>query len=159
MLKGNEVSNEIVSTIRKIIHAVDVHSKKLSSTTGVTSPQLVILNEIKRHARITTTKLAENISLSQSTATSIIDRLVDKELVIRTRDEVDKRKWFLELSTTGHTIVNNSPLLVAQGFIDKFSSLPEWQQSQMLSSLHRVADMFKETDVPEILAEDELMVD
>lgn len=157
MLNGSEVSNEIVGTIRKIIHAVDVHSKKLNSTTGITSPQLVILNEIKRNTQITTTKLAENISLSQSTATSIIDRLVEKVLVIRTRDEIDKRKWFLKLSETGNAIVDNSPLLIAQSFLDKFSSLPEWQQSQMLSSLQRIAEMLRDKDIKEATIEEALI--
>ncbi len=137
----NDVCHEVLTSIRKIIRAVDIHSKRLRMEVGVTAPQLIVLKEIHNNKRITTTALAEHISLSQSTVTNILDRLVDKNLVVRIRDSVDKRMWFLELTESGVAVVGNSPSLLQKDFIVNFSNLPEWQQTQMLSTLQRIAAM------------------
>lgn len=143
MNKGIDTCNEIIATIRKIIRAVDVHSKKLRISAGITGPQLIILKEIRQHDRITTTELAEKISLSQSTVTSILDRLVERGLVSRNRDEIDKRKWFLEISNDGKAIVDNSPSAVQQDFVDSFLKLPEKEQKSMLDTLQNIAVMMQ----------------
>lgn len=143
MNKGIDTCNEIIATIRKIIRAVDVHSKKLRISAGITGPQLIILKELRLHDRITTTELAEKISLSQSTVTSILDRLVDRGLVSRNRDEIDKRKWFLEISNDGKAIVDSSPSAVQQDFVDSFLQLPEKEQKSMLDTLQNIAVMMQ----------------
>lgn len=136
-----ETCDEILIAIRKIIRSVDIHSKWLRQQAGVTSPQLIILKEIKHNKSISTTVLASKISLSQSTVTNILDRLVERNLVVRTRDTSDKRVWFLALTSDGQAIVDNSPSLLQKKFIDKFSSLPEWQQTQMVSNLQLIVSM------------------
>lgn len=141
MSKGLDTCNEIIATIRKIIRAVDIHSKKLRISAGITGPQLIILREIRQNEKITTTQLAEKISLSQSTVTSILDRLVERNLVSRIRDDVDKRKWFLEISQAGKEIINASPAAVRQDFIDNFLRLPETEQKNMLSTLQHIAEL------------------
>jgi DNA-binding MarR family transcriptional regulator len=142
MTLKSDACNEVLISIRKIIRAVDIHSKQLRLATGVTAPQLIILNEIQsNNNKITTTTLAENVSLSQSTVTNILDRLVENDLVIRKRDTVDKRMWFIELTKNGEAIVGNSHSLLQKAFVENFSSLPEWQQTQMLSTLQRIAAM------------------
>lgn len=143
--------NEVLITIRKIIRAFDIHSKRLRLETGITGPQLVVLKGIQHSSKITTTALAENVSLSQSTVTNILDRLVEKKLVERVRDTVDKRMWFIELTKEGRAVVDNSPSLLQKDFIDNFSSLPEWQQTQMVATLQRLASMMYEHD-PEATA-------
>jgi DNA-binding MarR family transcriptional regulator len=62
-------------------------------------------------------------------------------MVVRKRDSNDKRMWFIELTNEGESLARNSPSLLQQEFIDNFSSLPEWQQTQMLSTLQRIAAM------------------
>jgi len=137
----HDACHQVLTTIRKIIRAVDVYSKRLRLESGVTAPQLIVLKEVLHSERITTTTIAENVSLSQSTVTNILDRLVDRNLVIRKRDIDDKRMWFIELTSEGEALARNSPSLLQKEFIDNFLSLPEWQQTQMLSTLQRIAAM------------------
>ncbi len=133
---------EVLTTIRKIIRAIDIHSKRLRLEAGVTGPQLIVLKEIQyNNGSITTTNLAANVSLSQSTVTNILDRLVEKNYVVRTRDNIDKRMWFLELTAAGKTVIDNSPSLLQKEFIDNFTTLPEWQQTQMIATLQHLASM------------------
>lgn len=142
MTARTDACYEVLTTIRKIIRAIDIHSKRLRLEAGVTGPQLIVLKEIQyNNGSITTTNLAENVSLSQSTVTNIIDRLVEKNYVVRKRDSSDKRMWFLELTSDGKTVVDNSPSLLQQEFIDNFTILPEWQQTQIIATLQHLASM------------------
>ena len=51
--------------------------------------------------------LAEALGVSPSTATRMCDRLVRKELVSRTRDELDRREVKLAITALGRTVVSN----------------------------------------------------
>jgi DNA-binding MarR family transcriptional regulator len=53
---------------------------------------------------ITMTDLAETLAVPLSTATHTVDKLVSKELAVRTRSEQDRRLVLVGLSTTGRTL-------------------------------------------------------
>ena len=76
MARKRDISEEVLVTIRQIVRAIDLHSKKLAKTYGLTGPQLIVLQEIADRDVLTTGDLAKNISLSHATVTSIVDRLV-----------------------------------------------------------------------------------
>ena len=40
---------ELLVSLRKVIRAIDLYSKKLSKESGLTSPQLIVLKEIDKH--------------------------------------------------------------------------------------------------------------
>lgn len=70
-----EKYEELFVSIRRIIRAIDLRSKKLSKEAGITGPQLLVLQELERIKGITAKEVATNINLSQPTVTSILDRL------------------------------------------------------------------------------------
>ena len=43
-LPSMEKHQELLIALRKVIRAIDLHSKHLSKTSGLTSPQLLIMN-------------------------------------------------------------------------------------------------------------------
>jgi len=135
------ICEEVLKSIRSIIRAIDLQSKRLHLRFGLTGPQLVALKEINLQGVTTTSALASYISLSQSTATIIIDRLVENELVVRTRDTEDKRKWFISLTSHGKTTLKDAPPLLHSEFIEQFCLLPDWDQTQILATLQRVVAM------------------
>lgn len=136
-----DLSHEVLRTIRKIIRAVDIQSKKIFNHSGMTSPQLIALKEISNNPQTTTSQLANRISISQPTATAIIDKLVAKELVVRERDETDKRKWILNLTPKGQYALLHAPSLLQESFLNTFNRLPDWHQTSILANLQHVADM------------------
>ncbi len=142
-MQQGSVCEGVLKAIRSIIRAVDLHSKMLDQSCGLTGPQLHILKGLDNDIVITTSKLANKVMISQSTATIIIDRLVEKELVARVRDTVDKRKWFISLTVKGKDILKSAPPLLNTNFIEKFEKLPDWEQSQTLASLQKVVAMIQ----------------
>ena len=93
-----EVSREVLIALRRIIRAIDIHSRRLSKQYGLTGPQLLLLNEIEGTGQMLVGTLAKRAHLSQATVTTVIDRLEAHLLVTRRRDDGDKRRVWVSLT-------------------------------------------------------------
>lgn len=136
-----EKHEQLFVSIRKIIRAIDIRSRKLSKEAGVTGPQLLVLQELARVKGITAKEVATEVNLSQATVTNILDRLESRGVVERVRSEKDKRRVSLFLTEEGKSILINAPQAIEDTFIQRFSALQEWEQLQLMSSVERIADM------------------
>ena len=83
---------EVLIALRRVIRATDLHSKYLAKTTGLTAPQILLLQTLRDKGQVTIGELAQEMSLSQATVTTILDRLEKRGLVYRQRSQTDKRK-------------------------------------------------------------------
>jgi DNA-binding MarR family transcriptional regulator len=73
--------------------------------------------------------------------TNVLDRLEEKELIMRHRQKEDKRVIELELTVAGETLLREKPPLLQESFLKRFGALANWEQHQMLSSLQRISEM------------------
>lgn len=135
--------DQIVAALRRIFRAVELHSRRLFEDYGLTGPQLTTLREAARCGRISISALARAIHLSQPTVTGIIARLERQELVLRERNTTDRRGVDVNVTVAGHKLLNRAPSLLQDRFTRKLMKLPEWEQTQMLSTLQRIATMME----------------
>ncbi|WP_435274154.1 MarR family winged helix-turn-helix transcriptional regulator [Psychrobium sp. nBUS_13] len=142
-----EKYEQLLISLRQIIRAIDIHSRKLSKQSGLTGPQLVVMKKIAELDAPMAKQVANEINLSPATVTSIIDRLEAKELVIRQRSQIDKRKVELYLTESGKLLLQDSPKPLQEHFIQRYQSLDAWEQSQLLSSVERIASMMDAEDL------------
>ena len=131
----------ILFALRKIIQATDLHSRSLSRKCGLTGPQLVILETVSNHRRISVTGLAKSISLRQATVTDIINRLVKNGYLIKRKSKKDKRQVRMSLSEKGAKVLDQAPPPLQETFIERFSNLADWEQIMILSALERVVHL------------------
>lgn len=132
---------EVLIALRRVIRATDLHSKHLAKTTGLTSPQILLLQAIDSMGQATIGELADKVSLSQATVTTILDRLEKRNLVKRERSLQDKRKVHAYLTEEAVQILVNAPLPLQEQFTRQFLNLQEWEKTMIISSLQRVAQM------------------
>src|SRR5690554_1353332 len=132
---------EVLVALRRVIRATDLHSKRLVKTANVTGPQLLVLQILHNKGDMTISELSRDMSLSQATVTTILDRLEKRELVTRVRSQQDKRKVYPQLTHKGSKVLEQAPTALQEDFVRKFKSLSEWEQSMIIASLQRVAEM------------------
>ena len=132
---------ELFVSLRRIIRAIDLYSKKLSKETGLTSPQLIVMQEVAANDGIMVKQIAENINLSSATVTSILDRLEARGFAIRERSTLDKRKVGLHLTEAGKVAIQDAPTPLQEHFVNRFETLEEWEQTQLLATMQRIATM------------------
>ncbi len=138
---------ELLVALRKIIRAIDMHSRKLNKDVGLTGPQLMILQNVGRSGGVMVKEIAETINLSSATVTSVLDRMEARELVTRVRSTVDKRKVEVYLTDSGKAALATAPLPLQENFTNKFNELEDWEQSQMVATLQRIATMMNAQNV------------
>ncbi|MCB9850815.1 MAG: winged helix-turn-helix transcriptional regulator [Phycisphaerales bacterium] len=135
--------DQIVGAIRRIIRAVDVHSRRLVDECGLTGPQLTVLREAGRLGQTTVSALARVVHLSQPTVTGIVDRLERQNLVERVRATHDRRTVNVSVTVIGHKMLNRAPSLLQDRFRRELMKLQEWERTMTLASLQRIAEMME----------------
>ncbi|MCW9032846.1 MAG: MarR family transcriptional regulator [Alphaproteobacteria bacterium] len=138
---------DVLISLRQIIRATDLHSKKIMKLSGLTIPQVVILRAIDDLGAVTVKALSDHISLSQATVTTILKRLELRGLVQRNRSENDKRAVHAALTSKGQEALENAPSLLHESFVNRFTALEKWEQTQILSTLQKVAKMMEAEDL------------
>ncbi len=142
-MKEYSRTESVLVALRRIIRAVDLHSRQLITRQGVTGPQLVLLKELQRQQCLSIRELTRSIHLSQATVTGIIDRLEKKQLVIRCQSQQDRRRVTVQLTEAGENLLRQAPPMMQETFVAAFEKLQDWEQTQILSSLQRVVAMME----------------
>lgn len=132
---------EVLIALRRVIRATDLQSKQLVKIANLTAPQLMVMQTLRDKGSVPIGELADGISLSQATVTSILDRLEKKNYIGRERSQQDKRKVYAYITDTGLDKLKTAPTLLQESFIRQFRDLHEWEQTMIISSLQRVAQM------------------
>jgi DNA-binding MarR family transcriptional regulator len=133
--------HQVLISLRRVIRATDLHSKQLVKTTGLTAPQLLLLQAIRDNSDVTIGEVAKKISLSQATVTTILDRLEKRELVKRVRSTTDKRRVHVYLTDKANEVLMDAPAPLQEQFSEQFNGLELWEQTMIISSLQRIAQM------------------
>ena len=139
--------NQVLISLRRVIRATDLHSKQLVKTTGLTAPQILLLQAIRDNGDVTIGEVAKKISLSQATVTTILDRLEKRELVKRVRSTKDKRRVHVYLTDKASEILKDAPVPLQEQFSEQFNELELWEQTMIISSLQRIAQMMDAEDI------------
>lgn len=139
--------DEILISLRRIMRAADLHSQKLMKESGLTAPQLLVMQAIEKEGSPSTSTLARSIAVSQATMTRIIDRLERAGLVRRDKSNMDKRVVNISLTDTGRTKLESAPEPLQAEFLREYRKLDDWEQQMLKSSLLRIAKMMDAEDI------------
>jgi len=140
-LKDQTMTNEVLIALRRIIQAIDLYSRSLVKEHGITGPQLVILQVLSRNNEMSVGELAKAISLGQATVTGILDRLEKRGLIIRRKDDNDKRKVLISPTEESKKVVAVKPSALQQTFVGQFEKLQDWEKIMILAVLQRIVAM------------------
>ena len=131
----------VLILLRQIVRTIDLDGRELSRHSGMTTPQLILLQTVEAQGPSPVGSIAKAMNLTQATVTNIIDRLELKTLVVRTRSQSDKRKVLISLTTAGEQALASCPTPLQQQFTLAFNQLQGWEQSQIVATLERVSSL------------------
>lgn len=144
-ISENELSLSILKNLRKIIRAIDLDSKKSSSQSNLTTPQILSLAVVDNHGPITLAEVANHVHLGSSTMVGIIDRLEAKGLLKRERSIKDRRQVFISITKEGEKASEKAskkaPTTLQDKLMDALGELSENQQKTIVKSLNQLVTM------------------
>ena len=102
----------ILTNIRKIVRSVNIESKRIEKSHGISIPQLLALIHLKNRDeyQCNIKELTKVLQLNSSTVTGIVNRLEKKGLVARLPKKDDRRVTNISLTSKGFELVEQSPV-------------------------------------------------
>ena len=148
MTKNAEVISEVIDNLRRTIKAINEYSKNAEKETELTGPQLWAIKIVAKSAPIKVTEIAREMYLHPATVVGILDRLVLKGLVQRTKSNEDRRVVEINLTEQGQALVDRAPE-VAQGLLIKgLEALPTEKLAQMSESMREMVKILRAEEIP-----------
>lgn len=87
-----------------LAHALDVRSKRMGRTLGVTGPQRLVIRVLGRSPDCTASEIAGALTMHPSTLTGVLKRLTDRRMIDRKPDAEDRRRVRFRLTPSGLAI-------------------------------------------------------
>jgi len=140
-------AESILRSLRRIIRAIDQHSRQLTQETRLTVPQLVCLRQLLSSGPSTPGDLARTVFLSQATVTGILDRLETRELIERHRSSPDRRRVIVSLTRAGRSLATEMPWPLQERFAERLAAMPVEGQRTIDSVLRQIVDMMEAREI------------
>jgi DNA-binding MarR family transcriptional regulator len=123
---------EVLRQFRLIFKSVRRHFQSVESVMGISGAQLWAVSRIAEQPGIRVTELAKAMSIHQTTASNLVEKLVELGFVARERDSSDGRVVLLRLTDKGAASLAEAPGPVRGLLPDALGKLP----FETLESLH-----------------------
>ncbi|MCQ9616822.1 MarR family transcriptional regulator [Paenalcaligenes niemegkensis] len=134
----HEYDLRILRALRKITRSIALHSRQLAACSNITAPQLICLRTVIEKGPLTATAISREMHISPSTVVGILDRLEDKELIVRERGREDRRIVFITATAAGEKLALETPSPLQKQLADALNSLPELERATITLSLERI---------------------
>lgn len=132
--------------LRRIDRIIRLKGREILKDYNTTIPQFTALQILINNEEMTIGELSEKMALACSTITDLVDRMEKNELVIRKKDEKDRRVVRIEVLPKGHDIVKQ----VLEKRIDflnaKMASFTEEEKKSLSKLLESLYDAIKDDD-------------
>jgi DNA-binding MarR family transcriptional regulator len=108
-LDDADASMQVLRQFRQIFNAVKTHFRQVESKAGLGGAQVWALGLIRENPGIGVSELACRMDVHQSTASNLVRALVDKDLIVTAKDDVDRRSVQLKALPAGARVLRASP--------------------------------------------------
>lgn len=129
----------LVRSMRRIAQAIDVRSREIARLSGLTLPQLIVLQSVQSLGEVTTQAISRDAAMSAPTVVGVLDKLEAKGLVVRYRSTRDRRVVHARLTEAGQAALDGSPDLLGDSFINAFGRLPVESRRDLAEALDVLA--------------------
>lgn len=146
----------LVKAIRVIAQAIDTRSKAMSRLSGLTIPQVVILQGVRDLGEVTTNGLSRHVDLSPGTVVSILDKLEERGFVERYRNASDRRVVHTRMTAQGAAILAAAPSLLPDELVGTIKGLPDEDRRAIVGAFQSVAAMLRKVGEPPAVVAAEL---
>jgi MarR family transcriptional regulator, organic hydroperoxide resistance regulator len=130
---------------RMIFGSARSHDVEVRRAAGISGSQLWALSEIARSAGTSVNGLAEHMALHQTTASNLVNSLVARNLIRRTRDSIDQRVVHLHVTKQGKDLLLRAPGPSSGLLVDALRHLEAAQLEHLLKSLTVLVGGIKRT--------------
>ncbi len=142
----HEKAREALKKFRIVFSSVKKHFEDIEARCGVSGAQLWALSEISKAPGLRVSELASALLVHQSTASNLLIRLEEKELIKRERASTDQRVVRLHLTEKGKDLLSRAPKPMIGLLPDALQRLPEDVLENLLGNMERLVSTMRIKD-------------
>ncbi|HBA84302.1 MAG TPA: hypothetical protein DCZ95_09440 [Verrucomicrobia bacterium] len=133
-----EFAGRVVELMPKMLRLMIREERNYLARGLITLPQLWVMMTVSEQGPCTMQEVAQAINLKASTTTSLVDRLVDMDLVRRRHSTEDRRQVLAELSTKGRKMLEAIREEKQKSVVRLFEPLTEKERAAYLNILEKI---------------------
>lgn len=137
-----------LDAIRRIVQSLRVSARAAERRLGVSGAQLFVLHALADAPAYSLNELAARTFTHQSSVSVVVDRLVRRRLVSRTRSAEDGRRVVLSLTPSGRSLLRSSPEVAQIRLIGALRNLSGSECRVLARHLGRIVREMGATDAP-----------
>lgn len=137
---------ELIGSVRRIMHAFDVRSRRLRATDRFTLPQLLCLMAVVAEEGLTSRQIARRLHVSASTLVGVLDRLQASRWIDRIRDSDDRRRVHIVPTDAGRQVILTAPSLFGEHFDRSYADLSASARNRLAKQVALMATLMAPQD-------------
>lgn len=133
-----DITKGIVQHVRVVVRSTQAHARWIEKSSGISGAQLWAMWELFTNPGQKVSELSRALSIHQSTASNMLDKLEEKNLIRRQRGGPDQRVVQLFLTSKGVELLSDAPRPAQGAIIDALNCMSDEDLSKLnegLSSL------------------------
>ena len=138
----DDEGKRILNSIRRLVRALRLFDREAQSKYGISAAQMFVLHALDQDEVLSLNVLAERTATDQSSASVVVQRLVDAGYVTRTAKKEDRRHIELRLTPKGRNVSRKSPPPAQQKILAAVESMSARDRKQFAALLEAFVDEF-----------------
>jgi DNA-binding MarR family transcriptional regulator len=144
---SQECAARVMDTIPLLMRFIRA-DMRTHSADSLSIPQLRSLAFLKRNPGASLSEVAEHLGVTCATASTTIERLVQRNLVQRTDHPQERRRVVLNLTQQGKQLLEESQDKTRAHIANILENLTPEQVSQIEEGLALLKNVFEQTEIP-----------
>lgn len=123
----------IRESIHYLNHYIQKNLQKKAEKMDITVPQMLVINEVFKNRNISIKKISQNLNMTHSTVSEVVDRLQRRGILIKTPNPKDKRSVDISLTNDANKYVETNQLeFVNRSIIELLKHLKPNEQETVI---------------------------
>lgn len=139
----------VVNSIRAVVQGLRVSGRESEQRLGISGAQLYVLEELAESPALSVNELAARTFTHQSSASTIVSRLVERRLVTRTADRGDARKLSISLTPSGRALLKKAPHAAQTRLVTGLGMLSRGDLKQLAKNLSVLTEIMADQHATE----------
>ena len=152
---ADEEGMRILNSIRQLVRALRLFDREAQTKYGVTAAQMFVLHAIEQEEGLSLNALAARTATDQSSASVVVQRLVEGGYVLRAAQAEDRRRIELRLTAKGRAIIRKAPPPAQQKILATVAAMSPADRKQFAALLQDFVEAFGMRGTPPMLFEEE----
>ena len=128
-------AKRILNSIRQLVRALRLFDREAQTRHGISAAQMFVLHVLSEEEGLSLNEVADRTATDQSSASVVVQRLVDSGFVTRTAKKEDRRHVELRVTPAGRRITRKSPPPAQQRILESVAAMPARDRKAFVTHL------------------------